>query len=152
MPSMKKRGKLLGKRAVSPVISTTMLIVIIIVLAIIIYFWGKSFIGEKLEKFGKPIESVCPDVNLRVSIEGNRLLLVNRGNVPIYAIGIKEISPGTSDLREKIIDLDKGSSKNETISISPTTESVVIIPVLLGASGNQRRKFTCEGYGIEIEV
>jgi hypothetical protein len=145
---MKRRGK----KAVSPVVSTTMLIVIVVILTVIIYFWGKSFIGEKLEKFGKPIESVCPDVNLRASIEGNRLLLVNRGNVPIYAIGIKEISPGTSEIKEKIVDLDKGSSKNETISISSSATSVIIMPVLLGESGDQRKKFTCEEHSIEIEL
>jgi len=143
-----------AKKAVSPVVSTVLLMIMVIILALIIFLWAKSFIGEKIEKFDKPIENVCVDVNFRASIEGRtKLLLVNQGNVPIHAVNIKEISPGTSEIKEKIIDLDKGSSKNESISLSSSTESVVIIPVLLGRSGGKFQTKSCpENLGIEIEL
>ncbi len=141
------------KKAVSPVVSTVLLMIIVIILALIIFLWARSFIGERVEKFGKPVDNVCQEVNFRASLEGDKLLLVNQGNVPIHAINIKEVSPGTSEITEKIIDLDKGSSKNETISLRLTTDSVVVIPVLLGKSSGQFKRKPCpENLGIEIEI
>lgn len=147
---MKKRQN--NKKAVSPVVSTTLLIVIVVILAIIIFLWARGFIQERISKFDKPIESVCNDVNFRASLEGDKLLLVNRGNVPIYAINIKKISKGTAIIEEKIVELDKGDSKNETISVGTATE-IIIIPVLLGESGNQKKAYPCaESTGVEIVI
>lgn len=141
------------KRGVSPIVSTVLLILIVIILALIIFFWARSFVGEKIEKFDKPIEDVCKDVNFRASIEGNNLILVNRGNVPIYEINVKQMSAGTSKIDGYIIDLEKGGSKNKTISIDySTTTGIEVVPVLLGESGSKRSKFACEGYGIEIGI
>lgn len=146
---MKKRGK----KAVSPVITTVLLIALVVILAIIIFLWARSFIGEKIAKFDKPIESVCDEVKFRASIDENFLLLDNQGNVPIYAINIKKNSPGTSSVEEKIIDLDKGDSKKEEIVIGAETTSISIIPILLGEAGEKKEKFTCpESVAVEIEL
>lgn len=146
---MKKRGK----KAVSPVITTVLLIALVVILAIIIFLWARSFIGEKIAKFDKPIESVCDEVKFRASIDENFLLLDNQGNVPIYAINIKKNSPGTSSVEEKIIGLDKGDSKKEEIVIGSGVTSISIIPVLLGEVGEKKEKFTCpESVAVEIEL
>lgn len=145
---MKKRGK----KAVSPVVSTVLLIMIVVILAIIIFLWARSFIGEEIEKFEKPIGDVCRDVNLRASIEGGNLLLINRGNVPIYAIDIKKISAGTSKVEQTVIDLDGGSSQSQPLSITTGVSEIVVIPVLIGKSGNTKKKFTCENMGVEIQL
>lgn len=147
---MKKRGK----KAVSPVITTVLLIALVVILAIIIFLWARSFIGEKIAKFDKPIESVCDEVKFRASIDGTDLIIDNQGNVPIYAINIKKNSPGTSSIEEKIIDLDKGDSKKEEIGeIGFGVTSISIIPVLLGEAGEKKEKFTCpESVAVEIEL
>lgn len=146
---MKKRDK----KAVSPVITTVLLIALVVILAIIIFLWARSFIGEKIAKFDKPIESVCDEVKFRASIDEDFLLLDNQGNVPIYAINIKKNSPGTSSVEEKIIDLDKGGSKKEEIEIGDETTSISVIPILLGEVGEKKEKFTCpESVAVEIEL
>jgi flagellin-like protein len=137
------------KRGVSPIVSTVLLIVIVVVVAIIIFFWAKSFIDEKTEKFDKPVESVCKEVKLRASVEGSRLLLVNQGNVPIYSININKISPGRAEVENKVVNLDKGNSKNDSISTAGAT-SIIINPVLLGKSGDQKREYVCEDYDVEV--
>lgn len=157
---MKKRGKLKNiikvknRKSVSPIVSTILLITIVIILAIIIFLWASRFIAEKIEKFDKPVESSCKDVSFRASIEGNELFLVNRGNVPIYEINIKQKKAGTSEIQNYIIELDAGGAKNITISRDLDTKSIVVIPVLLGkTSKKETKKFTCpEDTGVEIEL
>ncbi len=148
------RIKKKGEKAVSPVITTVLLISIVIILAIIIFLWARSFIGEKISKFDKPIESVCDEVKLKASIDGTNLVLNNQGNVPVYAINIKKNSPGTSTIEEKIIELDKGGSKNENIGIiSSEITSLSIIPVLLGEVEERKEKFTCpESVAVKIDL
>ncbi len=150
---MKKRCK----KGVSPVVSTALLIGIVMLLAIIIFLWASSFIQETIEKdvLGKkvPIETACQEVKFEASLNGNMLLLSNTGNVGIYEINIKQQMPGTSKIEERMIDMNAGSYKNESISIDATTESITIIPVLLGRAGNVDKKYTCpEETGVEIQI
>jgi len=147
---MKKRGK----RAVSPVISTVLLIVIVVILALIIFLWARGFIKEKISKFDKPIESVCSDVNLKISVSPNReISLVNRGNIPVFSINIRKEKPGTSKIENRIINLGAGDSASQFFVVEEEYNKITIIPVLLGKSGEKRKVYTCsEDIGIELEL
>lgn len=143
----------MNKKAISPVISTVLLIAIVIILAIIIFLWASSFVKEKIEKFDKPIENLCKEVKFQASLDVNELTLVNKGNVPIYKIDVKEQMAGKSKIQNYAPDIGKGGSTTLSISIDSDTESIIVIPVLLGKSGNQIKEFTCpENYGVEVEL
>src|SRR3989344_8412921 len=164
---MKKRGlergkveiRLRNKKALSPVITTVLLIAMVIILAAIIFLWAKFFIGEAIEKeiggVKKTAERFCPDVNFQAGISGTQLSIVNKGNVPIHNINIKMKAKGSSDITEyenagELLNLRIGQSKPVILS-SDTAEydEVIIIPVLLGKSGNEQKKYPCEeAYGV----
>jgi len=153
--SEKSREKIKSKKAVSPVVSTVLLIVIVVILAIIIFLWARGFIKEKVEKFDKPIEMICSEVNFRASYIGGKLSIVNRGNVPIYNLNVKKEKPGTSDIisLSRPINLGAGASASESVPVSGDYEKIIIIPVLLGKSGNKNKQYTCpENNGVEIEL
>lgn len=149
---MKKRGK----RALSPVISTVLLIAIVFILAAIIFMWAGSFIQEEVMKNDQPIENSCGDISLGVSLEGDQLTIVNRGNIPVYAIQIKQEEPEKGRTLigdEQVIDLNAGDSKKETIIVTPYTKTITVIPILLGKVKAKNQKYTCpENYGIEITI
>lgn len=146
---MRKRGK--NKRGLSPVIATILLILIVVILAIIIMLWARGFIKEKVEKFGASVDKSCLNVNLDISIDGDRVYIKNNGNVPVYKINIKKQKPGTSDTQEKVINLNIGNTNDETILESPEEyDEIVIIPVLLGKADDKDKEYTCdERFGIE---
>lgn len=154
---MKKRGKvgigLRDKRALSPVITTLLLIAMVIILAAIIFLWAKFFIGEIIEKeiggVKKSAENFCPDVNFQAGISETELSIINRGNVPIYNINIKMKAKGSSDIEEyenagEKLNLGIGQSKLVTLSDPAEYDEVIIIPVLLGKSGDEQKEYPCE--------
>jgi len=163
---MKKRGKnaimninARERKAVSPVVSTVLLIVLVVILAIIIFLWARGFIQEKVEKFDKPIESSCSEVNFDASISADKssLSVVNKGNVPIYSLDLKISGEGESDIEHlSPINLNPGSSDPSIVlptGYSYSEKTITVIPVLLGKSGNENKQYTCpEKNGIEIEV
>lgn len=142
------------KKGVSPVVATAFLIALVIILATIIYLWASKFIPEKVEKFDKPIESVCREVNFRASINGNELFLVNRGSVPIYGISVKQVLEGETKIDKYEVGLEEGGSINKTISLdTPEPKSIIVTPVLLGTAGDKKEEYTCpEENGVQIDL
>lgn len=147
---MKIRGikEIKGRKAVSPVVSTVLLVVIVVILAAIIFLWVRGFIQEKREKFGKPIENACSDVDLQVSISNNELAIINRGNVPVYNITAKKQKLGSSKIEsvEGVTDkLREGQSITVPFNLgSEDYSKILIIPILLGKSGNNYVIHTCD--------
>ena len=148
---MKIRGikKIKGRKAVSPVVSTVLLVVIVVILAAIIFLWVRGFIQEKREKFGKPIENACSDVDLQVSISNNELAIINRGNVPVYNITAKKQKLGSSKVESVGGVTDKlREGQSITVTFNPEYSEdyskILIIPILLGKSGNNYVVHTCD--------
>src|SRR3989344_7187760 len=96
------------KKGVTPIVATVLLIGITITLAIIIFAWARGFIAEQIEKFGKSAEQVCEELSYDADVvpAGANLYdfyITNRGNIPIYAIDIKQIGPGKSQVDRRTI-------------------------------------------------
>jgi flagellin-like protein len=144
------------KRGISPVIATVLLISITIVLALIIWVWAKSFILEKTEKFGEPIEFSCERVNFDAEAFTDSIDIVNRGNVPLYGIEIKERGRG-SVTQFNTFTKTITSGGTDTISITdPAKElsgELTIVPVVVGENNGIKTSFTCDdSFGITTTV
>lgn len=144
--------KKLGKRALSPIITTVLLVLLAIILASIIIFWAFGFIKEHITKFDsstgeeKPIEDACSAVGLTVSNDGNQISLINTGNVPVNKVAIKVNSADGSSLREEQeINLIPGSSVVISSKDWNSGSTIQIIPILIGKTQNTGKytEFTC---------
>lgn len=142
------------KKALSPVITTTILISIGIILALIVFFWIRSLIGEVVEKeingVPKPASSFCGEVNLKLAVSGNELTIVNQGSIPVYEVNVEKIDSAMqeSQVDKYIINLNAGStypSDTDTpITISKSDyDKISVTPVLLGKTGNKKKRYTC---------
>jgi flagellin-like protein len=135
-----------SKKAVSPVVSTILLIVIVIIIAAIILLWARGFLPEILEKFGKPVDRSCQDLDYEASISEGELYIVNNGNVPVHKVEIKkhtraETITQTEEVSEEPINLNADGNINDY-------DEITIIPVLLAKSGKQNKEYTCaESFG-----
>lgn len=148
----KMRNK--SKRGLSPVIATALLISIAVVLAIIIFLWARGFIKEVVEKeiggVKKTAEKFCPEVNFDVAISGDSITVLNNANIPIYKIDIKKQKKGVSYIEEQVVNLGVGGSKRVSATDLFEYDKIIIIPVLLGKSGNSQKEYPCkEEYGVE---
>jgi FlaG/FlaF family flagellin (archaellin) len=141
-----------SKKAVSPVVSTVLLIVIVIIIALIILLWARGFLPEILEKFGKPIDSSCEELDFDVSIAGTSMYISNNGNIPIYKIDIKKETKAETTSQIEQIDLSIGASLATPIKINDIDdyEKLKIIPILLARSDQETKEYTCnERFSVE---
>lgn len=150
-----------SKRGISPMIATILLIAITFALAIIIFLWARGFILEQVEKFGQNAEQVCDQINFDAeisSIGGNlySLYITNRGNVPIYALDIKKIGVGKSEVDRRTISLSEAESTKTTITLERLSyDEILIIPVILGnVRGKVNKKpYDCpQAYGKKVSL
>ncbi len=148
-----------ARRSLSPVIATVLLIALVLILAIIIFLWARGFISERIEKFpGQAIEDTCRNVNFDASYyteSGTPMLeIVNRGNVPIYGIGVKQKqSSGNSNMFSYNITVNVGGSGKAVVGDninSDETSELIIYPQILGTvQGKSINKlYTCFEQGI----
>ncbi|MCH7677668.1 hypothetical protein IH879_22345, partial [candidate division KSB1 bacterium] len=70
----------INKKGVSPVVATVLLITMSVIVIAIIFIWARSVIEPSVTKFENPIDTVCENVNLRVSVAGSLVSIVNNGN------------------------------------------------------------------------
>ena len=149
------------KKGVAPIVATVLLIGITITLAIVVFAWTRGFVAEQIEKFGKSAEQVCDELSYDADIvsTGANLYdfyMTNRGNIPIYAIDIKKIGPGKSQIDRRTISIAAGQSTKESITLERSIyTSVLVMPVILGnARGTANKKaYACpQQYGKQIEV
>ncbi|MBS3090317.1 hypothetical protein J4433_00940 [Candidatus Pacearchaeota archaeon] len=149
------------KKGVTPIVATVLLIGITITLAIIIFAWARGFIAEQIEKFGKSAEQVCEELSYDADVvpAGANLYdfyITNRGNIPIYAIDIKQIGPGKSQVDRRTITIAEGQSLKETLTLERASyDTIMIMPVILGnARGTANKKaYACpQQYSKQIEL
>ena len=144
------------KRGVSPVIASMLMILLVLVLAIIIFLWARGFIGEHIEKFGKPIESSCAAINFEVARYDNELEILNRGNIDIRNFNVKRIRGGNSEVSLLALSADAGASVRGFINLEMSDgempEDIIVYPVLIGSVRGESKNsiFTCNDAGVKI--
>lgn len=157
--------KLVGrKKGLSPVVTSVLLIALVIAITSVVFLWFKGIVEEDVTKFGKNIKLVCEDVNFDATYSSGVLNIVNTGNTPIYMLNIKMVKGGSYETKE-IIEisggedwpdggLNQGGSFSGSIGSEVVNlESMIILPVLIGTSGEGKKTFMCgEQYGKEIDV
>ena len=154
------RSVLKEKRGLSPVIATVLLISITIVLSIIIFLWAKGFVGEKTQKLGEPIENFCDEVDIEAEVVSgdDNLYLTNRGTISLYGFDIRKVEEGSVETikREERKPLPAGQSESfevDGLSALSQGEEIIVLPVIVGESGNSKVAYTCdEKYGVKISV
>jgi len=157
-----------NKRGVSPVVATILLIAIVIILAVIIFLWARGFVAEKAQKFGRAVELSCDDVNIEAGVffiaegagecgPGFSLDIVNRGDVPLYGIEVKDLSdPGTVIVKRTytgtvtIGQSDSICLSDEDIELG---DQLLLVPVILGESDSGKVAHTCtDNFGHAVTV
>lgn len=148
------------KKGVSPVIATVLLIAMVIVIALIMFLWFQGMGKESIEKFGKNVALVCPEVSIDAGYDSGQLSISNKGNIPIYRINVVEYSPGSHKTRDIKEDLgmdswpDKGLNSGQVFSGSYSFSSEItkieLIPVLVGESKGAKKRHVCEEQAYEI--
>ena len=142
------------KRGLSPVIASVLLIMLVLVLAAIIFLWARGFIAEQIEKFGKPVESLCNDVNFEFDLfidnvgSGYEVEIVNRGDIPIQSFDVKAVNGGDSEIQKFDFRVDPGKAERRGITFTQfetMPEKITIYPALLGNIKGKRlnKAFTC---------
>lgn len=136
------------KKAVSPVIATTLLVLIVLVLAAIIILFARGFVSEAVTKSirGGPqqaIEQVCDEVSFDASLSGSEVSIVNRGDVAIYKIGAQKVGGPDVTINEYEVNLLSGETSSFTIDTTGADE-INIIPILLGGTeGGELQQYSC---------
>lgn len=147
-----------GKRGLSPVIASVLLILLVLVLAVIIFLWARGFIGEQIEKFGKPIEDYCSQSNFDVSINGNYLEIRNSGNVDINHFDIKKVRGGDSEISKFDFQVDAGEVVTGYFSLNMEDgydpEEIILYPALVGnvKGDDAKSAFTCINDGTTLTL
>jgi flagellin-like protein len=149
-----KRGN--NQKGLSPVVASVLMIMLVLVLAAIIFLWARGFVGEQIEKFGRPIEELCNSVDFEVEVVGNELEVLNRGNVDIRHLDIKMFKGGDSKISKFDIQIDAGESARKTISLKmedgSIPDKIIIYPALIGSVRDKgsNKIFTCIDYGLTL--
>jgi hypothetical protein len=124
-----------GKKAISPVVATVLLITIGIIVVAIIFIWAKGTISDVDSKFGTPLNQVCSDLSIDVSVTGSRVDVVNReSRYAIEDVMLRDSSGGLSDCGFDPI--SPGSSDSDGNCASGIDVDAVI-PVLRGDDGSR---------------
>ena len=145
-----------GKKGLSPVIASSLMILLVLVLAIIIFLWSRGFISEQIEKFGRPIEDSCGEVNFDVVRYGNELEVINRGNIDIRSLDVKRIRGGDSEVERFGFAVDAGESVRGNVAFEmedgETPDEIIVYPALIGKvqGGDSNSVFTCLDSGVTI--
>jgi len=131
---------LLNKKALSPVIATVLLIALSLTLASFIYMWMTTFVSEKIEVMGKPVEEVCKEVSFEIIgkniPQDNKvdIQVVNRGNVDIKGLEIKFLKEKGSYMNKYLFDaLIAETSYVQNFSVEDGVSQVIMYPVILGS-------------------
>lgn len=140
-----------SKRAVSPIIATVLLVAIAIASSFLVYKWSTSFIGEHINKFSEPMDTVCQRITFDASLSERtlgvydtdmyELVVNNQGNDNIKEMQIKAFEGGNSVVKsiaptegERMI----GKGKTVTILFNPKMfelsqiNKIEVTPLLLG--------------------
>ncbi len=152
-----------GKKGIEPVVATVGLIGISIALFVIVFIWSRSFVTEKILKFGDPIEQYCDDLAVDIDIQQGQspneaiFSLSNIGNVNIYQIEVYYHYPGgklgqilsAKTGTEEDVSLPAGTATTFGVSLDinfDEIEEIEIIPLILGEGEESKNPyaFACE--------
>ena len=146
-----------NRSGLSPVIASVLMILLVLVLASIIFLWARGFIGEQIQKFGKPIDSYCKSVNFDATMVGNnKLEIVNRGNIDIRYLDIKLFKGGNSEINKFDFQVDAGKSNSGFVTLKMSDGSppdkIIVYPALIGniKGKNLNRPFVCMDSGVTL--
>lgn len=156
MKEIKKRA---DKKGLSPVIATVLLISLALILALIVFLWARSFVKEKAQKFGEPIENACGDISFDAEVVASdgKVYVNNVGNVPLYGVEVRKKESGASEnlgIGNFGNGLPVGGSKSADVegAINPG-EEVIVVPIILGETENYKKPYTCdEGFAKPVQV
>ena len=130
----KSRLHVRGKQGISPLIASVLVIGMVVVTASIVFFWGKGFTEEIIEKEGAIAEqrlNCATDVKINVLQESDGMLTIeNAGSGRIDAFSL--VVDGVAD--EKVIAIEPGNT-NEINSGAQPGQKVDIIPKIRIGSG-----------------
>jgi len=143
-----------GKKGLSPVIATVLLISIVVAIGVIVFLWLSDFTEEAIKKNDENVELVCGDVNFRAEYSNGLLSVSNSGNIPIYDFKLRVSNGGNYEEYR----LNEISGENEKVGMSPgevssnkisnivgsDTDSILLMPVLLGNSESGTDTYECE--------
>lgn len=160
---MEKETKKRGKKGVSPVIATILLVAMVVVIALIVFLWFRNINREAITKFdGTNVEVVCGDVKFESSYKSGEVYVLNKGNVPIYSLKMRNYLAGnynTTDLQEiesgwpeKGLNPGAAFSSFSLSSYIDSSEKTMLLPVLIGLSetGDQKLFICQEEYSHEL--
>lgn len=148
------------KKGLSPVIASVLLILLVLVLASLIFLWAKGFISEQIQKFDRPVESLCGDIRfdaeLVVEAGFHTLEVRNTGDVGIFNFEVKRIKEGESETDVfKFVVPAKGAVRkdfNFNMEDGTNPEKIIIYPTLVGnvKGKDSNRVYTCINHGKTI--
>lgn len=133
-----------GRKAVSPLIATVLLIALVVLLSVIIYWWSKSFIGEKVEKFGKPASQACDEVSIRSEKYSTGVDVVNQGDIPIVGISTKKVSAGESRVEDFNFVQALTSGKIASINTSVSYDKIIVMPYIMAETDSGSKPYLCK--------
>ena len=153
-----------GKKALSPVVATSLLILLVIVIALIIFLWSRGFISEQIVKFGQPLETLCESAKFKVAAvkpNGNNynLEILNTGNINLHGFQVKRFYQGDSETKLIDFGIESGTTEvlknfNRRNDLSEFSDRIEMYPILSGTVKGQeiRKEIVCsqEGYGVVI--
>lgn len=85
---------MMNKKGISPLIATVLLVSFVVVLSLVIFFWGKQYVTELIEKRGDvaSMKLECESVELEiVNVIGNQLNIRNMGSKRISGFMLRYI-------------------------------------------------------------
>jgi len=150
MEKIRKNKSRIGKKGVSPVVTTVLLIVLVLIVAMIIFVWAKGWFKEQTQKFNEPIERACESVDLNVQLSDmmDSLDVINQGAVPVFKIALKLTDASGSEI--DVFDTKLGVGDSKTIDLSETGrdysiyKKIEVLPILLGKKGNEDAEKRCD--------
>lgn len=162
---MRNEMKKAAKKGVSPVIATILLIAMVVVIALIIFLWFRGLNREAITKFdGTNVEVICGDVQIEASYSSGAMYVLNRGNVPVYTMKMKNYAAGSYDTLD-MQEIDSGwpsnglnpgnaYSSSALSSYVDSSEKTILVPVLIGLSESGDQKlFVCQDqYAHELAI
>ncbi|MFQ5531209.1 MAG: archaellin/type IV pilin N-terminal domain-containing protein [Candidatus Nanoarchaeia archaeon] len=149
-------------KGISPVVATVLLIGMVVVIGLIIFLWFRGFVGSACEKFDRNCELTCENVQFDTNYDtsSSNLFVSNIGDVPIYGFKVEMSRDGsftTEDIRDfssgwPTYGLGPGKTFSTPLDIG-SSDTITIIPVILGSSNSGEESFVCEDrFGFEIPI
>ncbi len=137
-------------------IATVLLVLIALALAAIIFLWGKSFVTEKITKFGGAVEQACEDIvfGAEAVASEQEVRVVNRGNVPLYGIEVRKKGLGSVEKVGVFESQSVLAGETESVPVSGLVsgDTIVVVPMILGEGGDVKKSFVCGDAGVETTV